>query len=75
MSKSLRLSTSNELPADWLGKQVKVKGLLNGMPEVLTAGELVGVSSVGAVLSHRGHRSFWPWSTVYCMRLEEEGAA
>ena len=58
--------------ADWCGKQVKIKGLLGGSPEVLMVAELVGVSELGAILSWNGCRTFFPWSSVVSMRLEEK---
>jgi len=57
MNETLQLLSAGATPAEWCGKQVKVKGLIGGSHEVLMVGELVGVSELGAVLSWRGCRS------------------
>jgi hypothetical protein len=66
------MSSANSL-ADWKGQVVRIKGLIAGHPEVLAEAELVEVSGIGPVLSWKGRRTFFPWTTVVSMRLLEEG--
>jgi len=76
------ISTTTTLPgaettslSDWCGRTVRVKGLIAGTPELLMVGELVEVSEVGAVLSWRGRRTLFPWSTVHSLILDKGGEA
>jgi len=75
MNETLQLIPTGEALADWCGKQVKVKGLIGGSPELLMVGRLVGVCAVGAVLACKNRRTFLPWTTIFSMSLVEEGAS
>jgi hypothetical protein len=69
------LPETTEHLLDWCGRWVQVKGLIADTPELLMVGELVEVSEIGAVLSWRGRRTFFPWSTVHSLALDEEREA
>jgi hypothetical protein len=59
----------------WRGRRVKLKGLIGGHPEVMMEAELVEASALGVLMSWRDRKTFFPWSVVYSLALDEEAGS